>query len=100
MHIPLRSLAIAAALAVIAAVPLGAAAQGNDAANWPSRPITLVIPYPPGGTSDVVGRQLGLVLRPGRAAAGGVPGAGPGADPHQVARGVEAWPLPPPCCWP
>jgi tripartite-type tricarboxylate transporter receptor subunit TctC len=30
---------------------------------WPTRPITLVIPYPPGGTSDVVGRQLAERLR-------------------------------------
>lgn len=63
MHIPLRRVSLAAALAVLAALPLGVAAQGSDGANWPSRPITLVIPYPPGGTSDVVGRQLGQRLR-------------------------------------
>lgn len=63
MCIPMRKLALAAALAVLAALPLGAAAQGSDAANWPNRPITLVVPYPPGGTSDVVGRQLGQRLR-------------------------------------
>lgn len=39
--------------------PLPAAAQ--DA--WPAKPITLVVPYPPGGTSDVVGRQLAQRLK-------------------------------------
>lgn len=63
MHIPLRNLALAGALAVVAALPLGAGAQSTDAASWPNRPITLVVPYPPGGTSDVVGRQLGQRLR-------------------------------------
>ena len=63
MRIALRDFVSATALAVLAALPLGAAAQGGDVANWPGRPITLVVPYPPGGTSDVVGRHLGLRLR-------------------------------------
>jgi tripartite-type tricarboxylate transporter receptor subunit TctC len=50
------------ALALVAAMALpwvhtGAAAQSTAPA-WPARPITLVIPFPPGGASDVVGRQL------------------------------------------
>lgn len=63
MHIPLKRVALAAVLAVLAALPLGVAAQASNGANWPNRPITLVVPYPPGGTSDVVGRQLGQMLR-------------------------------------
>ena len=54
-----RFLLAAGALAAAAALPLGAMAQ--DA--YPSRPGTLVVPYPPGGTSDVVGRLLAQRLR-------------------------------------
>ena len=32
------------------------------AADFPSRPITMVIPYPPGGTADSVARPLSVVL--------------------------------------
>jgi tripartite-type tricarboxylate transporter receptor subunit TctC len=61
MRIRSAKLALAGALALAAALPLAAAAQ--DAASWPTKPVTLVIPYPPGGTSDVVGRQLAQRLR-------------------------------------
>ncbi len=61
MSIEFRELALAGALAMTALVPFSAGAQ--DAASWPSRPVTMVIPYPPGGTSDVVGRNLAQRLR-------------------------------------
>lgn len=51
-----------AALALTAVLPAACLAQASDAINWPTRPVTLVIPYPAGGTSDVVGRQLALRL--------------------------------------
>ncbi len=51
---------MAAACALLA---LGAQAQTADPAVWPTKPVTLVVPYPPGGTSDVVGRQLAQRLR-------------------------------------
>ena len=56
MQIRLKALALAAAL-TLPLVHTGAAAQ-SAAPAWPSRPVTLVIPFPPGGASDIVGRQL------------------------------------------
>ncbi|MFO6418708.1 Bug family tripartite tricarboxylate transporter substrate binding protein [Hylemonella sp. W303a] len=39
-------------------VPATALAQ----AAWPSRPITLVVPFPPGGSADTIGRLIGKRL--------------------------------------
>jgi tripartite-type tricarboxylate transporter receptor subunit TctC len=36
------------------------AAQAADA--WPSKPIRLVIPYPPGGSSDIIARSISVPL--------------------------------------
>ena len=52
-----RSL-LAAAL-VAAALPLGALAQP---AAWPSRPLKIVVPYPPGGSSDIIARAISQPL--------------------------------------
>ena len=52
--------AMAAALLPASSLPTPALAQG--AGSWPSRPIRLVVPYPPGGAADVAGRlQAGLL---------------------------------------
>ena len=56
MRIRLRLLAAIAARALPLAPP-AAFAQAAEAA-WPTKPMTLVVPFPPGGASDVVGRLL------------------------------------------
>ena len=38
---------------------LTAVAPAQAAESWPQRPVRLVIPYPPGGAGDMVGRMLG-----------------------------------------
>ena len=52
-------------LALAVALPAGAA----HAQAWPARPIKLIVPYPPGGQTDIVSRWLGDKLQ----AALGVP---------------------------
>jgi tripartite-type tricarboxylate transporter receptor subunit TctC len=78
MRIPRR--AAVALLALAAATPSALMAQQA----WPSRPIRLIVPFPPGGTGDLLGRlaaremQAALgqpVVVENRAGAGGVIGS-------------------------
>ncbi|WP_165585368.1 tripartite tricarboxylate transporter substrate binding protein [Roseococcus sp. SYP-B2431] len=54
-HLPLRRRRLLAASALLPSLAAPALAQE---APWPSRPIRIVVPYPPGGGSDVTARLV------------------------------------------
>ena len=62
--------------ALAAALP-GAAGLGHAQANWPDKPITVVVPFPPGGVADAFSRELKqTVIVDNRVGAGGALGIG------------------------
>ena len=77
----IRRRSLLATLPALAAAPLARPVLAQGA--WPSRQIRLVVPYPPGGASDIAGRLQAQVLQDGlgvacvvdnRAGAGGTIG--------------------------
>jgi tripartite-type tricarboxylate transporter receptor subunit TctC len=74
---------------LLAGLALPAIARAQGAAAWPTREVRYVVPFPPGGTTDVVGRLVAETLR----AQSGVPvvvenmaGAGGTVGAARVAR--------------
>jgi len=55
VHAAFRWTALCAALAAWTPAAFGAEA-------WPARPIRMIIPFPPGGSNDIIGRMMGLHL--------------------------------------
>src|SRR3954471_2290350 len=76
-------------LLIVAAFVLGQADATHAQANYPNRPIQLVVTVPPGGAADIVARVIGGKLsdalgKPGLIANRGGPGGTPAAA--QVAK--------------
>jgi tripartite-type tricarboxylate transporter receptor subunit TctC len=53
-----RSALIKYALSAITLVAIGFAPSSYAQADFPSKPIKIIVPFPPGGTSDVMGRMM------------------------------------------
>lgn len=59
MKIQNKAMAIASSLMAVASL-LPLASQAQD--NWPNKPITMVVPFPPGGVADTVARPVAIAL--------------------------------------
>ena len=50
---------ISTALALVTSLAIGLTANAQTAANYPNKPLKIVVPFPAGGTSDVLARIFG-----------------------------------------
>src|SRR3984893_4963686 len=87
---------------LIAAIATAGCIAGATAQTYPTRPITMIVPFPPGGSTDVTGRILAermraslgepVIIENGGAAQGSV-GAGrvPRAAPDGYTIDIGQW---------
>lgn len=52
------------AAAAAAGVLFGAQAQTPAPADWPTKPLRIIVPFPPGGANDIAARSIGLEIGP------------------------------------
>ena len=61
---PPKKVSAMAYLLTSVAITLGlSAAMAAQAQSWPSKPVTLLVPFPPGGSTDMIARTLGAKLQ-------------------------------------
>jgi len=97
-----RALALAAAFCTIPGLA-APAASGQAQEPYPSRPVTIVVPYAPGGATDIVARVVGKALgerwgrpvvvdnRPGASGLIGTDSVGKArGDPYRLVLGTQA----------
>src|SRR3546814_12451007 len=97
-------------LLTAAAMALAAFAGSAQAQDFPTKPVTFVVPFSPGGSNDIVGRQLATQLsdlwgqpvvvenRPGAGATvGSAHVAAHPADAHTTLTPSVTFTLPPAC---
>src|SRR5579859_5537448 len=60
IRIPARFAAAIAAMAVLSATAVPASAQ--SAGSYPNHPVKMIIPYAPGGATDIIARIVGAKL--------------------------------------
>src|ERR1700736_1792776 len=59
----MRKLSIVVAFVAVSFVAVLAAMQGAAAQGYPSRPVTIIVPFPAGGATDTLARVLAEPLR-------------------------------------